>query len=64
MTGKSKPKTCSAPGCNQPPLFKVEDDNWLCRRHISERVHSPEAMVITEAGDDMRTFRDEGGKLS
>jgi hypothetical protein len=35
----NKPKPCSHPGCTEPGLFRVEDDNWLCGQHVDERVY-------------------------
>jgi hypothetical protein len=61
---KKKPQPCFAFGCTKVGLIRVEDDNWLCSEHLDERLYSPMNMALTQADEDLETFREEGGKLS
>jgi hypothetical protein len=61
---KRKPKPCSHPGCTEPGLFRVENDNWLCHLHITDRINSPGNRAATQANEDLRDFLDDGGKPS
>ncbi|MET4152009.1 hypothetical protein [Bradyrhizobium barranii] len=61
---KKEPQPCFAPGCTKVGLIKVENDNWLCSEHIQERIHNPTNMALTQADEDLETFREEGGKPS
>ena len=48
---------CSHPGCAEDGLIKVEGDKWLCSRHITERINSPESVALTEADAELEKFR-------
>jgi hypothetical protein len=49
------------PRLHRGGVIKVEDDKWMCAEHVTERVHSPENVALTEADEDLEKFRDEGG---
>jgi hypothetical protein len=59
MTPKTVPQTCSQPSCANIGVIRVEDDKWLCTRHMNERVNSPRNMAL--ADEDLESFREKGG---
>jgi hypothetical protein len=55
---------CCHHDCAEPGLALVEDGKWLCVGHITEAIHSPEAMALTQADEEMADFIASGSKLS
>jgi hypothetical protein len=46
----SKPKhECMMLDCGEQGTIQVEDGKWMCVRHVTERVNSPENMAMTQA---------------
>lgn len=57
-----KPKPCCASDCTAMGVILIEDNNWMCARHLQERIHSPVHMALRQAIEDQETFLEEGGK--
>ena len=57
-------KECLYPECTGAPIVKVEDGKWICVDHLSERMHSPANMALSEAHTELDEFLAAGGKLS
>jgi hypothetical protein len=53
-------KRCMQPGCTKEGITKVEDDQWMCREHITERIHSPENMALNNAEVELEEFFEAG----
>jgi hypothetical protein len=64
MKRSKEPQLCCTPGCTQMGKVRVENDNWMCYQHITERINSPGNMAATEADQELEDFRDNGGKVS
>jgi hypothetical protein len=55
---------CAHPDCAEPGRLRVENDNWLCLHHVSERLDRPDIRAANQADEDLEEFLDNGGKLS
>jgi hypothetical protein len=60
----NKPQPCCAPGCTLMGMVRIENDNWMCGQHITERINRPANMAATEADQELEDFRNNGGKVS
>jgi hypothetical protein len=59
-----EPQPCCVQGCTAMGKIRVENDNWMCSLHVTERINSPGNVAASEADEELTVFRESGGRLS